>query len=421
VKKVIILLAVCLVVLPVVLVVGFLSLYQYTQRLAYQQRPLNVLRGIVIDQNGQPVDGVEMSFMDVWQTHLIPLPFTPGKWTASTNATVTSSNGSFVISFRGDRLGLLSANKSGYKLSSHSGYFSWQHIQSSITHTTSVEMHREDAVRDFALIKREFSAVPFPNDGRLFFNFSSGEIVTPDRAEILFDWQQLAASTNYGRYGKWTIRSVNGGIRLSEQERLFAPRDGYEDGVVFFFDPERMNAYMKYSRIEFFLRLNDNRMHARVYAQLDRQSNRISIRVRVNPSGALYLGDSVENYAIGVYGSLSGFALANEPWWLRMQPERAQLLIEESRLRQLIKEHGQSGGFLNHFAGYRCLPADIGEAIADACVKGDLNLSKEFAQNIWIERSVAQRVAAATIPWVSNNFHSSMMTPIEVRDFLATE
>jgi len=421
-KKTILALFVGVFVIPITQLIGFLVVYQVGQRTAAKARLPNTLQGIVTDQDGQPISGVRLTYIEALQYHFYPLPYSPSRWLFATNSLTNSTDGTFSIPFRGDSLGVQSVAKPGYSQEGHTQReSSWRRVPPSYAHTTRFELYRQDAVQKETLEKREFRSMPFPSDGRIYFNLIDGTYGTAGNADLMFQWHRLKAATNHGEYGKWTIRAGNGGIRLAEGEKLFAPRDGYEDGVVFFFDPKSIGGYMKFSRVEFFLKSREGSIYARVYAQLDRAAATISVRARINRSGTPFIDNLAENYAIGVYGSLSGYSASAEPWWSGLWPEKGQVLITEARIRELINGDDRYKKFTRHFAGYYGLPGDILENVARACIDGDLEVTKQLAKNVSVPTNIMQRVAATPIPWVSETIRSTLATLSEVKQFLTLE
>jgi hypothetical protein len=280
-------------------------------------------------------------------------------------------------------------------------------------HLVSEALMRIDQVTHCAV-----DSAPFPTNGLLCFNLPEGRITEEPDADVLFTWRHLTQSTNHGEYGKFTIRVKKGGLWLSGQERLFAPREGYGEGVAFAFGPEAMRSYMRFHRAELFVKGRDGTLFARLYVQINTATTTLSLRARVNKSGSRFVADNNENYQIGVYGSLSdALSNCNVPWWMNRFMDRSQVIMDEERIRALVKS---SPGLLGFFAGHYQTPPDLLREVVSQKDPNGHGVVQLLSKNLGAPPSVLRQVMTNAIGWIGRDAQATLETPEDVRRFLTS-
>jgi hypothetical protein len=429
--KVIVVVTVIMGVFPAAWIAVVLIGMQVVQRGLGRIPGTNFLQGVVLDQEGKPLPDVELNFQNSRRLYLI---FPPGlntpNWVAVRNLkTTTDQRGEFIISFRSEFLEFADASKPGYRQDGKQAETGWRVINPGVTQHTSLRIVAESAIRQDQIHKFSFDAVSFPPDGNIFVNLREGKISDVHEADILLEWRRLPATASHGEYGKFVIRASDGGVLLWEQERLFAPIDGYEDGIEFFFGPNAIKAYMKLHRAELFLKSRNGQLYARVFVQLDTAQSTLSLRARVNASGNNFVDAKADNYEIGVYPSLSPIYMnPGIPWWIEIEPNRGQIIVKEDRLRTLLS-NDPGLMFHRYFAEYYQTPPDVLKTMLGGDVVQDHFVPQALAQNLGAPLDVLQQLAtnAWTREGLSTNLwgmvgmksQATLALPEDVRRFLA--
>jgi hypothetical protein len=408
-KRALVTTCIVMVALPVIILVG----YQVLQSVSHRSMGTNSLLGTVVDQDEKAVAGVELLFENVDQRLYVPIPFTPTRKVTKTITAHTDSNGLFSVSFAPRHLRFLSATKSGYNHEGHQPYSTWLCYTSGYIHSATFHLFNTQAAQSGQLRRHDFGIVLFPADGQLFFNMAEGKSSNDSEYDILFRWRRLSATAEHGEYGKLVIRAHAGGIWLSEAEKLFAPAVGYQEGMVFFFDPKAMDAYMKFKRLELFLKSRNGLIHARVFAQLDMGKSALALRARVNPSGSLFVDAKDEGF-----GSMSpSYLNPNIPWWLRIRPEIGQIITTDDQIRKYLAADGRTLSFTRYFAAHYQTPPDMLESMISNNLS-DHYVPQALAKNLGAPSNVLERFASSVPPWRSNEVQAVLSLPEDVKRFL---
>ena len=103
--------------LPLGLLVGLPALvfgcYQLKQTIQLMLRPAMELRGVVLDQHGKPVGGMELTFTAKQIRLWLPIPFF-GFDTRRTVKATTGDDGTFTVKWKEELLRLENVEKAGY-------------------------------------------------------------------------------------------------------------------------------------------------------------------------------------------------------------------------------------------------------------------------------------------------------------------
>lgn len=281
-------------------------------------------------------------------------------------------------------------------------------------HLVSESLIRQEQIRSL-----NFESVGFPQNGQLCFDLGKGEISDDGHADIVFLWKRLPATANHGEYGKYVIRAPKGGVWFWEQERLFAPKENYEAGMVFFFSPASLSTYMKKRRAELFVKSREGQIYARVFAQLDTGNSTLSIRARVNDSANRFVDAKADNYRIGVYGSLSpDYLNPGVPWWIPIDPVRGQVILTPERANSILSGNVSKMRHPAYFAGHYQTPPSILAALAGSSLMQDHYVPQALAKNLAAPESVLQQVKTNAAAWKVKEIEGTLASPEDLKRFL---
>lgn len=380
-----------------------------------------VVQGVLLDQDGRPLSGGEVTFRFWNWRYYVPIPWTP-TWIAekTVNAT-TDTNGAFTVKGALPRSDFIRASKAGYRQDGQETEYMWRPFAVGPGQQWTMHLVSESLIRQEQIHSLNFESVGFPQDEQLCIDLAKGEISDAAHADLMFRWQRLPATSNHGEYGKYVIRSPKGGLWFWEQERLFAPMENYEDGMVFFFSPSSLSAYMKKHRAEFFVTSRDGQIYARVFAQLDTGNSTVSVRARVNSSGSRFVDAKADNYKLGVYGSLSPDYLNSAvPWWISRDPTRGQVILSEQRKDAIFAGEVTKMCFPSYFAGHYQTPLSVLAAMVDSTLMQDHYVPQTLAKNLAAPASVLQRMKTNAAAWKVKEIEATLALPEDVKRFLTT-
>lgn len=410
--------AVCLIVfLCLGFIVLVLFLFQANQAIQ-DRRNSGTIEGIAFDQDGRPLPGVVIIFK-AWNWRMyVPIPFTATRTIERQVKATTGPDGSFATKAPLPRTDFVGASKTGYRLDGRETDYMWEPWEHGPTkpwkfHLFNEALMRRDQIRSF-----DHDSIAFPKDGQLCFNLVTGETSDPANADLVFRWQRLPATADHGAYGKYIISAPKGGVWLWEQERLFAPATNYESGMVFFFGPEALGAYMKRHRAEMFVTSRNGQVYARVYSQLDTGGSALSIRGRVNSSHNRFVDSKSESYAIGVYGSLSpNYMNPGVPWWYEIRLERNQVILSPDHASIVFSGNAKDLRWPEYFAGYYKTPAAILEMMATGPLAQDFHVPQALAKNLAAPAAVLQELKK-NAGLRARGVEATLAVPEDLKEFL---
>ena len=378
--------------------------------------------GIVLDQDGNPLPNVEVTFRS-WNWRMyVPIPWTPTRIVEKTIKATTDAKGMYSVAGLYPRTDFVSISKSGYRQDGPGTEYMWHPYGSAKSgpwdfHLVSEALMKQDQIKQI-----EFSSIPFFQNDHIGLNLIDGTISDSTNADIVFWWRHLPATTNHGDYGKFTICAPKGGVWFWEQDRLFAPTEGYEQGMTFLFGTQftgthsfSYNAYPYRRRTEFYVKSRNGKVYARVYAELNTANHTLSLRARVNASGNRFVDTKGGEYAIGVYSSMSeNYLNPGVPWWIAMDSDRAQVIMPEERLRMMATN------FTAYFAGHYQTPPDILEWMTNSNLIHDHYIPQYLARNYSAPTNVLEKLIEIDPKgsrWFGNDARAVLNAPEDVKSF----
>jgi len=332
---------------------------------------------------------------------------------------MTDTNGAFTAKGALPRSDFVSASKAGYRQDGQETEYMWRSFETGPAQQWTLHLVSEALIRQEQIRSLNFGSVSFPANGQLCLDLVKGAISDAEHSDIIFFWQRLPATPNHGEYGKYVIRAPRGGVWFWEQERLFAPKENYEDGMVFFFSPASLNTYMKKRRAEFFVKSRDGQIYARVFAQLDTGNSTLSVRARVNSSGNRFVEAKADNYKLGVYGSLSpDYLNPGVPWWIPIDPVKGQVILTPARANSILSGNVSQMRFPAYFAGHYQTPPIILAALADSSLMQDHYVPQALAKNLAAPESVLERLKTNAAAWKVKEIDGTLATPEDLKQYL---
>jgi len=378
-----------------------------------------VVQGVVLDQDGQPLSGVEVTFRFWNWRYYVPIPWTPTRVAEKQMKGMTDTNGVFLIKGTLPRTDFVGASKSGFQQDGPETEYMWRPFVAGPAQQWTLHLVSEALIRQEQIRNLNFESVGFPQGGQLCFDFVEGKISGAADADIIFQWQRLPATASHGEYGKYVIRAPKGGVWFWEQERLFAPKENYENGMVFFFSPSSLNTYMKKRRAEFFVTSRDGQVHARVFAQLDTGTSTLSIRARVNATGNRFVDAKADNYKLGVYGSLSpNYLNPAVPWWIPTDSVRGQVILSPERANGILSGDVSKMRFPAYFAGHYQTPPSVLAKMAGSSLMQDHYVPQTLAKNLAAPASILQQMKTNAAAWKVKEIEATLALPEDVKRFL---
>jgi len=336
---------------------------------------------------------------------------------------MTDAKGMYSVAGPYPRTDFVSISKAGYRQDGPETEYMW-HAYGLVKpgpwdfHLVSEALMKQDQIKNI-----EFSSIPFSQNGYVGLNLIDGTISDATNADIIFEWRHLAATTNHGDYGKFNVYAPKGGVWFWEQDRLFAPTEGYEQGMTFFFGINffgdksfSYNTYPYRRRTEFYVKSRNGQVYARVYAELNTADHTLSLRARVNASGNRFVDTKGGAYAIGVYSSMSeNYLNPGVPWWISMGPVRSQVVMPEDRLRMMATN------FTAYFAGHYQTPPDILEWMTNSNLIHDHYIPQYLARNYSVPTNVLEKLIEIDPNgnrWFGKDARTVLGAPEDVKSFL---
>jgi len=360
---------------------------------------------------------VEVRFR-CWNWRLYaPIPFTPPRIVEEKITVMTDAKGTFAFKGKLPRLEFSGATKAGYKLDGAEKEYMWQPLGTGPAKTWTLHLMDVALVRPDQIRAWNLEAIPFGADGRIGIDVVEGKEIDAASADLVFHWERLQATAAHGEYGKLAVIVPKGGLWSWGEERLLAPKENYERGMVFFFEPRFMNAERKERRAEFFIASRDGQVYGRVYAQLNTGKSTLSLRARINHSGSRFVEYKNESYATGNYASLSPDNFNSEvPWWLPTGPRKGQVILSTKRAGEIF---GQDPGTMpvpDYFAGHYQTPPTVLKAIAGSPLMRDFKIVRALSGNLAAPKAVLEQLK--TNEGKSEDFEAAFSAPEDLKQFL---
>jgi len=382
-------------------------------------------RGIVLDQDGNPIPGVELVFRSWnWRT-LIPIPFAHTWIVQNTLKATTDENGLYSVVGPYPRTDFVSISKVGYRQDGPETEYMWYPYGSKRPGPWDFHLVSEGLMQQSQVKTIEFASIPFFQSGHVGLNLIDGTISDSTNADVVFKWNHLPATPSHGDYGKFVIIAPTGGVWFWEQDRLFAPRVGFEQGMTFCFGINFIgnkssvyNAYPYRRRAEFYVKSRNEKVYARVYAELNTADHTLSLRARVNATGNRFVDTKGGAYAIGIYGSMSpNYLNPGVPWWISIEPYRGQVIMPEERLRKMATN------FTAYFAGHYQTPPDILEWMTSSNLIHDHYIPQHLARNYSAPTNVLEKLISIDPEgrrWFGKDARAVLDAPQDVKSFFKT-
>jgi hypothetical protein len=405
------------------LVVLFLLGFQVLQAIN-DRKHRGGAQGVVLDQDGHPLSEAEVTFRS-WNWRMyVPIPFTPMRVVEKTLKSTTDKEGKFSMTGPYPKMEFVSVSKAGYRQDGAETDYMWHPYGSAKSDPREFHLVSEALMQPSQIKNVEFTSVPFSKNGCIGLNLADGTVSDTPDADVLFHWSHLAATSAHGNFGKFTILAPRGGVWFWEEDRLFAPQEGYEQGVTFFFGVNffgeqsyPFNTYPFRLRAEFYVKSENGKIYARVYIELNTADHTVSLRARVNTTGNRFVDSKGGAYALGVYPSMSpNYLNPGVPWWIPMGPVRSQVKMPDDRLREM------STNLTAYFAGHYQTPTDILEWLASSNLIRDHNhIPQCLARNYSTPTNVLTGLIKSDPngnQWYGKNARSVLATPEDIKSFL---
>ncbi len=232
--------------------------------------------GKVVDQEGRPLGGVEVSY----KARTVRSPMFAAIGTKdSYGKAATNADGAFYIDAgKGDMFGLYGFSKTGYRLA--------QNTKTGFAYAGSPEIHRPSAERPVVFVMYQEAAIEplrhyehrfdLPPDGRpAAIDLMAGKAVEGGQLRVTL-WRN-PVNIHRGRPFQWSakIEVVGGGlVKADESKPFIAPTDGYEPSADYAFQPKNPDWDPDWHggiRRMFYVRTADG-MYGRVQIELDARS-----------------------------------------------------------------------------------------------------------------------------------------------------
>ena len=381
------------------------------------------MQGVVYDQDGRPLSDVEMTFK-VWSEHdYLPLPFSPTWDTEQTFKSTTGSNGIFSFHFTGHgrRHGVvfMSESKPGYRQDGPETDYMWRPYGTGTAPQWTMHLVSEALMQQSQIKNIEFTSTPFFHSDRIGLNLVDGTISDTTNVDVVFYWRHLQATTNHGDYGKFIIYAPKGGVWFWEQDRLFAPTEGYEKGIAFLFGAEfygkKSFSYANPHCAEFFVKSRDGKVFARVYFKINPTDGTLYLRARANNTGNRFVDAKGGAFETGYSGSMSeNYLNPGVPWWIPIDPYRGQIIMPEERLRMMATN------FPAYFAGHYQTPPDILEWMTNSNLIQDHYIPQYLARNYTAPTNVLEKLIEIDPNgnrWFGKDARAVLGTPEDVKSF----
>lgn len=411
-----------LAVASVTLLILFLIGFQVVQAIDDKKHHGSV-SGVVLDQDGKPLAGAEVTVRS-WNWRMyIPIPFSPTRTVQKTIKARTDERGTYSISGPYPRTDLVDVSKTGYRQDGRETECMWHAFGAPKRGSWDFHLFDEALVREDQIKKSEFTSIRFSTNGQIGINLLNGTVSDLTNADIVFEWRQLRATADHGDYGRFRIYSPLGGLWFWEQERLFAPMEGYEKGMTFFFGTKFFgnggypySSYPYRRRAEFYVKSRKGKIYARAYVELNTADHTLSLRVRANASGSRFVDAKGGAYVMGVYSSMSPIYLQPEiPWWISMDPLRAQVIMPSASLIII------STNFPGYFAEHYQTPSDILQWMVNSDVIRQPSVPRSLARNYAAPTNVLQKLIEMDPNgnrWFGKDAHTVLDTSEEIKKFL---
>jgi hypothetical protein len=141
----------------------------------------------------------------------------------------------------------------------------------------------------------------------------------------------------------------------------------------------------------------------------------------VNSSNSRYVGSKSENYAIGVYGSLSpNYLNPGVPWWVAIQPTRGQVILSSEHETFLFSTDAGRMRYPQYFAGHYKTPSSYLEAMAAGPLAHDHYVPQALAKNVAAPLDALMRLKTNSAAWKTKEVEATIAVPQELKDFLTS-
>lgn len=378
--------------------------------------------GVVYDQDGKPLSDVALTIR-VWKEE----DYSDREINSETNYFAkTDRHGQFSMIYsmptpKWGRAGIksVSASKAGYQEDGAENDYMWRPFGTGTAPQWTMHLVSKRLMNQQDLRRLDFSSIPFSSNGVIGLNLVDGTISHTTNADVVFEWRHLASTANHDDYGRLDIIAPTGGVWFWEQERIFAPTVGYENGMTYYFTGGALRKYPQRRRSEFYVNSRGGQVYARLYSQLNTGDFTLSVRGRANASGTRFVDASGGNYKIGVYRSLSADYLnPGVPWWIPIEPERGQVILSDARLRAMATS------FPAYFAGHYQSPKDLLEWMANGKLMHDHYVPQYLAKNVSTPPEILHRLVKfepGWNGWYAKDAQATLDLPEDMKTFLKSK
>ncbi len=343
-------------------------------------RSPDLVRGVVLDQDDNPVSGATIVFEEWEYVPYVP-PFiycTAAMDFSRTREAITDDSGAFELSFKRKGLHLETIEKTGFVLEPWVTPKSWirRNIpeQRNLPQNGKFLLYRVSNI-DTSCIKTTSSPeFKFTTDGADYYlDLVSGKITSEatEGADLMFSVKEVGSDT-------WlvTILSIDGGIWASSNEMPYAPKGDYVSGFSTLYSQGYAISYRV--QYDFFAKTQGGRHYSRIIADLIKEDQTIQFHWVLNQAGNrfLFVTESIDNRGIhgppyciertycNFYNIILGEGM---PWW-RKQEHNFYPILPETTFMTLADPDDKDESSRRYVARQLYAPATILDKLSQSTV-----------------------------------------------------
>jgi len=293
----------------------------------------SIINGQVLDQDGNPLSGVSITYSQHELRPYSPIPFGPMYKVKSSGERITDSNGNYTFKRKYEHLEYTEIQKKGYKSESLKPTYVRQDRNDEDNPT--LWLHKIIDNEKNNIIKLTSESVKLDDFEIIYFSIRQNKFTShlADDSDIEISLYKRIGDVSY----PMVIRAPGGGMYCSRNDMPYAPLNGYEPGII-------VNTIFGWNGdwIPFFYHSKNKKIYARLWLKLDARSKTISIEYSYNKSGNRYIDFDFhkinDSARLWTFAHIERTVPLQREWWVYADKRRLTLITSEKRFHEIWEE-----------------------------------------------------------------------------------
>ncbi len=294
---------------------------------------MGTINGRVLDQDGNPVAGVSIINRQYEMRGILPILWGPTFKVDKEGTCTTNSDGEYTFRHKYEWIDYAEVKKEGYHCESLKPTFINQEEHNFDNPTLWIFKLNDDEKENVVISASE--DIPLRELQKVYFSIVENKFTDSPSTE-----SDLVIA-RYKRIGKefypFVIRALSGGIYCCRNDMTYAPKQGYEPGIIL------NTRYRSSDWVPFFYHSKDKNIYSRLWLKLGAKGKTVSIEYAYNKSGSRYIDFDFHAHKkkkyLTTFASIERAVPLESEWWAYIDRSRFTLITSEERFREIWKKY----------------------------------------------------------------------------------